>query len=266
MKELKKVETGIVPVYETSTGEKVVYGTELHKTLEVATPYKDWYKRRFNDIDAVEDEDYSLAQICAKPQGGRPNAEHIIKLDIAKEMAMLERNEKGRQVRRYFIQLEKKYKAVRDGVEKQMQGMMKFIEAQERFNEQQMEINEKQTRAIDAVLSKIGTFEGKSIQGTDRNPFVLQKEIIDQRIEVLNKLVDQVAALCGMDRSRVLHYMYQKLQEHFGISLNPYLSVMQYENVYSRLCNLHVIAGIDRFYETAVEMNQSVIERKKLYG
>lgn len=34
MKELKKIETGMVPVYETSTGEKVVYGSELHEVLE----------------------------------------------------------------------------------------------------------------------------------------------------------------------------------------------------------------------------------------
>ena len=43
-------------------------------------------------------------------KGGRPTKEHIIKLDIAKEMAMLERNDKGKQVRRYFIEVEKKYK------------------------------------------------------------------------------------------------------------------------------------------------------------
>lgn len=41
--------------------------------------------------------------------GGRIK-EHIIKLDTAKEMAMLERNDKGKQVRRYFIEVEKRYK------------------------------------------------------------------------------------------------------------------------------------------------------------
>lgn len=109
MNELKVIENELVPVYETSTGEKVVYGSELHEVLGVRTPYKDWSTRRLNDIDAVENEDFEAAQICAP--SGQTKKDHIIKLDTAKEMAMLERNEKGKQVRRYFILVEKKYKA-----------------------------------------------------------------------------------------------------------------------------------------------------------
>lgn len=108
MQNLTVIENELVPVYETSAGEKVVYGTELHRVLEVKTPYRDWSERRFKDCDAVENEDYEGAQICAP--SGQNRKEHVIKLDIAKEMAMLERNEKGKQVRRYFIQVEKKYK------------------------------------------------------------------------------------------------------------------------------------------------------------
>ena len=109
MNNLTVIENELVPVYETSTGEKVVYGSELHEVLGVRTPYKDWSTRRLNDIDAVENEDFEAAQICAP--SGQTKKDHIIKLDAAKEMAMLERNEKGKQVRRYFIQAEKKYKA-----------------------------------------------------------------------------------------------------------------------------------------------------------
>ena len=107
-KKLKILENNLVPIYETDTGEKVVYGTELHKVLGVKTAYKDWSVRRFNDVDAIENEDFEAAQICAP--SGQTKKDHIIKLDIAKEMAMLERNKKGKDVRRYFIQVEKKYK------------------------------------------------------------------------------------------------------------------------------------------------------------
>lgn len=108
---LKVIENNLVPVYETDKGEKVVYGTDLHRALEVKSNYRDWVRNRLNDCDAVENEDYeSFAKNLAKPSGGRPSMDHILKLDIAKEMAMLERNEKGKQVRRYFIAVEKKYK------------------------------------------------------------------------------------------------------------------------------------------------------------
>lgn len=106
--ELTLLENELVPVYTTSTGEKVVYGTELHAVLEVKTAYKDWSVRRFNECDAVENVDFESAQICAP--SGQTKKEHIIKLDIAKEMAMLERNDKGKQVRRYFIEVDKRYK------------------------------------------------------------------------------------------------------------------------------------------------------------
>lgn len=109
MQNLTVIESELVPVYETSTGEKVVYGTELYEVLGVKSNFRDWIKNRLNDCEAVENEDFqSFAKNLAK--GGRPQTEYIIKLDTAKEMAMLERNEKGKQVRRYFIQIEKKYK------------------------------------------------------------------------------------------------------------------------------------------------------------
>lgn len=108
MQNLTVIENELVPVYETDNGEKVVYGSELHEVLSVRTPYKDWSSRRLEDVDAIENEDFEAAQICAP--SGQTKKDHIIKLDTAKEMAMLERSEMGKRVRRYFIQTEKKYK------------------------------------------------------------------------------------------------------------------------------------------------------------
>ncbi|MDY2652131.1 MULTISPECIES: antA/AntB antirepressor family protein [Eisenbergiella] len=110
MNELKLLENELVPVYVTSTGEKVVYGTELYDNLGSKRQYTDWIKGRFVECDAAENVDYqSFSQNCEKPSGGRPKQEYIIKLDTAKEMAMLERNEQGKRVRRYFIRVEAKY-------------------------------------------------------------------------------------------------------------------------------------------------------------
>lgn len=135
MDKLIVIENDLVPVYRTSTGEKVVYGTELHEALEVKSKFADWVKNRLNDCEATENEDFeSFSKILEK--GGRPQKDYIIKLDTAKEMAMLERNEKGKQVRRYFIWVDKKYKAVKALPEiEQVAHIVKFIADDLKVNE-----------------------------------------------------------------------------------------------------------------------------------
>ena len=153
MNNLTVIENELVPVYETSTGEKVVYGSELHEVLGVRTPYKDWSTRRLNDIDAVENEDFEAAQICAP--SGQTKKDHIIKLDIAKEMAMLERNDKGKEVRRYFIRVEKKYKSASLATQElspQLQVMIN-LEIEQKRQAEKIEHVEEQIESIREVVA-----------------------------------------------------------------------------------------------------------------
>lgn len=155
MKQLRMIENELVPVYETSTGQKVVYGTQLHKVLGAPSVYREWSKRRLNDVDAVENEDFEGAEISTP--SGQTIKEHIIKLDIAKEMAMLERNERGKQVRRYFIQVEKKYKGSNSaGIPTGKQLMaLAVIEAQKTIAEQNQAIERMRPKELfaDAVAA-----------------------------------------------------------------------------------------------------------------
>ena len=111
MADLKIIENELVPVYETEKGIKVVYGKDLHKSLAVKTDFSTWVKRRLSECDAEEKEDFDLLpKIEEQVTGSKHTIEYLIKIDTAKEMAMLERNDKGKQVRKYFIQVEEKYK------------------------------------------------------------------------------------------------------------------------------------------------------------
>lgn len=249
MEELKIVENGLVPVYETSIGERVVYGTELHVVLEAKTKFADWVKRRLKDCDAMENEDFEA--ISQNWENGGRSIEYVIKLDIAKEMAMLERNSKGKQVRRYFIELEKRYKLAQKINAEQTEKIMAFLEKQDNFNQM--------------VLERFEKMENRSIGISSRNPFSVQQDVIDQRMRTLNGLIDQVADLCQMERNKVLHFLYKTLQESLGMTLNPYLMVMKSERGDDTICNLHVIVSVDRFYERATEMCRDVIERKNLF-
>lgn len=86
--------------------EPVVSGRTLHKALEVKTAYKDWFPRMV-EYGFVEDQDFS--SFLSESTGGRPSTDHVLKLDMAKEIAMIQRTEKGKEVRQYFIQVEKEF-------------------------------------------------------------------------------------------------------------------------------------------------------------
>lgn len=77
--------------------EPVISGRELHKFLEVKTPYTQWFERMC-EYGFIENVDFaSLSQNCEKPFGGRPATDHAVKLDMAKELAMIQRTERGKQ-------------------------------------------------------------------------------------------------------------------------------------------------------------------------
>ena len=86
--------------------EPVVSGRQLHEALGVKTAYKDWFPR-MTEYGFTEGEDFS--SFLSKSTGGRPSQDHVIKLDMAKEIAMIQRTERGKKVRQYFIQVEKDF-------------------------------------------------------------------------------------------------------------------------------------------------------------
>lgn len=78
----------------------------MHEFLEVKTSYKDWFPRM---VEYGFTEGTDFCSILSESTGGRPATDHAIKLDMAKELAMIQRTEKGKQARQYFIQIEKDY-------------------------------------------------------------------------------------------------------------------------------------------------------------
>ena len=86
--------------------EPVVSGRQLHEALDVNSRYTTWFDR-MKEYGFTEGQDF-LPNL-GKSTGGRQATDHIIKLDMAKEIAMIQRTERGKQVRQYFIQVEKDF-------------------------------------------------------------------------------------------------------------------------------------------------------------
>ncbi|EBL2003473.1 antA/AntB antirepressor family protein [Salmonella enterica] len=82
---------------------------DLHAFLGAGKHFASWITERIEQYGFVENQDYIIASQNreAKIRGGHNRKDYHLTLDTAKEVAMVERNEKGRQIRRYFIECEK---------------------------------------------------------------------------------------------------------------------------------------------------------------
>ena len=102
---------------QTVNGNAVetVSARELHTFLEVGKDFSTWIKNRLETLGSIENEDYLVIQeVFPKigEKGGRPKIEYYLTLDVAKHLAMMEKTEKGLQIRQYFIECEKKLREV----------------------------------------------------------------------------------------------------------------------------------------------------------
>lgn len=101
----------LIKIEMNENQEIIVSGRELQKVLEVESRYNDWFKRMLK-YGFEENLDYiAITQKKVTAQGNETTyIDHVIKLDMAKEICMLQRNDKGREFRKYFIECEKRLK------------------------------------------------------------------------------------------------------------------------------------------------------------
>ena len=93
---------------QTINGNAVetVNARELHAFLEVRSKFADWIKNRISEYDFTVNQDFTT--VSKNLENGGRSIDYYITLDMAKELAMVERNEKGKQARQYFIECERK--------------------------------------------------------------------------------------------------------------------------------------------------------------
>ena len=139
--------------------EPVVSGRQLHQALGVKTAYKDWFKR-MTEYGFTENEDFNplkfeQVRTEGKREVKREMTDHVLKLDMAKEIAMIQRTDKGKEVRQYFIQVEKDFNSPEKIMARALKIADRKIISLEHKNEAlQLELEEarKQTDYLDLIL------------------------------------------------------------------------------------------------------------------
>lgn len=205
-------------------GKQAVSARELHEFLESKQQFSDWIKNRVDKYGFVEGQDFEVFHnFMENPQGGRPLTEYALTLDAAKELAMVEGNDKGKQARRYFIECEKRLREASPKVPTTFrEALLLAAEQQAKIEEQQkqLEIQAPKAEFFDAVAdSKTAISLGEAakvlaIPGIGRNKLF---EILREK-NVLMK--DNVPYQCFVDRG-----YFRVLEQHYTKNGEPCINV-----------------------------------------
>lgn len=106
----------LIPITTTDTGIQAVMGRDLHTFLEVGRDYTNWMKQMIG-YGFTDGHDFELVKEELAGQPGSPNLantrhNHIITLDMAKEISMIQRTARGKQARQYFLECERRAKEI----------------------------------------------------------------------------------------------------------------------------------------------------------
>lgn len=118
----------LIKIKTNENGEQLVSGRELHEFLEVKDNYTDWFKR-MTTYGFDENVDFIGLSEKSDKLGGRPRVDHAMTLDMAKEISMIQRTEKGKQARLYFIEVEKQYKFDTSSLSPELQFMNSVVQS-----------------------------------------------------------------------------------------------------------------------------------------
>lgn len=94
--DFKILENEIIPIYENHLKQQYINAREQHQFLNNKRKFSDWIKQRI--------EQYGF--------GNKSTKEYYITIDMVKELCMVENNEIGKRLRRYFIETEKRYRQI----------------------------------------------------------------------------------------------------------------------------------------------------------
>lgn len=218
----------LIKITTTESGSQAVSARELHKFLESKQQFADWIKDRIDKYGFIENQDYEVFQNFMKnPNGGRPLKEYALTLDMAKELAMVEGNEKGRQARRYFIECEKK---LREVVTKPMTAF-ELIAAQA----QAMVEMEKRMNAMDEKIN----FIYDQYQNSQKQLVLLplsEEPMPEQSLRSkINELVRSYATMVGADYKDVWVRVYKDLYYRYGVNVNAVKSIKNRETKLEKL-------------------------------
>ena len=195
----------IIRITETD-GKRAVSARELHQFLESKQQFADWIKNRIDKYGFVENQDFEVFHNLMKREtGGTTRIEYALSVDMAKELSVVENNEKGRQARKYFIECERRYRE--ETAQKNYLAALKALIAIEEEKERLRLENKQKDEDIERLKPKEEYFDDlvdrnllTNFRDTAKELGIGQKQFINNRqnttIAVDTKVNCKIEMLC----------------------------------------------------------------------
>lgn len=238
----------LIPVEKDEQGNVVVSGRELHDFLEIDTPYRVWFPRMV-EYGFDENVDFvGFVQKSTKPVGGRPQQDHAMTLDMAKEISMIQRTERGKQARQYFLEVEKRYKQQNNlrMPETPLEIMSVVGKITERQDKQLKELNTKVTYLTD--LAGLTSSRNKELTKA-RN-----KRVIDRCGGAGSNAYKDVVL-----RKKVYHQMFQDYKECFDVNQYTDTPMKRFDEAKNFITNWHERYPLEQEIKRANEQTNLAI-------
>ena len=153
--------------------EQAVNARELHTFLESKQQFADWIKNRIYRYDFEEGIDFVVFHKDMKnSKGGRTSIEYAITVTMAKELAMVENNQKGKEVRKYFIECERQAKQA--NIAPQITSIEDLLNASLEQGKTATEICNQVTKA-ENISFGIGSLHGKGLNKRKKEKKILKE-------------------------------------------------------------------------------------------
>ncbi len=197
-------------------GRQVVSARELHTFLEVPTHFTDWAKRMF---EYGFSEQVDFIPILGESTGGRPGTDYVLTLDCAKEICMIQRTEKGKQARLYFIEMEKIARNPTKAMTRKEIAQM-LLDAENEIERLQVRAD-LQAKQLQISAPKV-QYHDKVLQSSSLIPINLIAKELGMSAVTLNKKLHQLGIQYQSGGAWVLYSKYQE-QGWTGVRTHSYV-------------------------------------------
>ncbi|WP_128547180.1 antA/AntB antirepressor family protein [Larkinella soli] len=236
----------LIPI-EQKEGRAVVSARTLHGFLQIRSKFADWMKNRIEKYDLIEGQDFVvISKILEK---GRPELDYALTLEAAKELAMVEGNEKGKQARRYFIECEKQLQQTVPAPEAVAGGSAELM-----LQQAALLVNHaQQLTEQSGRLAKLETLVTHLITGGRYSQPAPVAPPQPSSREEINKLINDYCGERDIPQHEAWNWLYDRLYQLYRVNIRGYrrqpgVSLLEVAERHGHLEKLYGIIMSELFY------------------